>query len=375
MIKDGMEKIKFTICIIGMVMLFYIIHNITYVANLEAMNKHTIFFLFSVLGVVLIIALILLLIFHVKNKRLTLMTKMLHNSNEIIIKFINAEDRLIYLKDENFKYVFVNKAVEEFYKLGSNDILGKDDYELGEDSFATLKRQTDEKVLKLYDKNIAEVNWNGRIYKTNKFPIKLLNNNIGVGSIIEDITEEKKHIREIEQTILRNTIMVDVFHREYKGLEDHMDYVLQQLLILTESLCGSIYLANDNRKEVNLIASYSKESGVALDYVEYMIKSIKETEIWEHVMFDRKSVINNEYELLCDQVSKSKDCIKLHRIIMVPIMIDSQIVSIVCLFNKNIDYNETDILQISAFMTGIWCDVERRKLSFHDHLTGLYNRR
>ncbi|MDF2586922.1 MAG: diguanylate cyclase and metal dependent phosphohydrolase [Anaerocolumna sp.] len=342
-------------------MLFSIIHDVTIRVRLETINKKITSILIISIGIALFITLIFLVLFFKKNKRLVYLTKMLRNSNELITNFINADNRLIYLKDENFKYVFINKSLEKFYNLDSNDILGKDDYEISEGSFATQKRQTDEAVLKKNDNSIAEVNWNGRIYKTNKFPIKLLNDKYGVGAIIEDITDEIKHVREVEQILLRNTIMVDVFHRDFLNLDDHMNYVLQQLLMLTESLYGIIYFCNYDRKEVSLAATCLNGITDSLKDINYLKNFIENTEILQKVIMNKKSIVNNETDIIYDQAEESRDCIKLHRMIIVPIMIDSQIVSIVCLSNKNIDYSETDIQQISAFMTGIWSNVERRK--------------
>lgn len=374
MTSKNIRKIKFIIGIICIVLFLstmkrvqaessetnlyniYDNHDVTIQSTLEAMNKDIIYICFGA-----IIIIIFITIMFRKNKKITLLTKMLHNTNELITNFINADDRLVYLKDENYKYVFVNKALEKFYDLESDDILGKDDYEFSEDYFATLKRQTDEAVLKNNDKRIAEVNRGGRIYKTNKFPIKLLNENYGIGAFIEDITDEVKHVREVEQTLLRNTIMVDVFQRDFQSLSDHMDYVLQQLLMLTESLYGIIYFCNYDKNEISLTATCFHGIKENLKDIKSLENFIDKTEILQKVILNKKPIVINEAEILDDQVKISNECIKLHKIIIVPIMIENQIVSIVCLSNKGIDYTENDIQQISAFMTGIWSDVERRK--------------
>jgi diguanylate cyclase (GGDEF)-like protein/PAS domain S-box-containing protein len=373
MTKKYIRKIKYFIGNVGIILFFlfekhvqaesieanlyniYSNHEIQ--SKLETMNSYIIY-----IGVgAAIIILTLLTIILVKNKSLAVMTKMLRNTNELITNFINADDRLIYLKDEKYKYIFVNKAVEKFYDLNSDDILGKDDYEISERSFATLRRQTDEAVLKNNDKRLADITWNGRIYKTNKFPIKLLNDKYGVGAFIEDITDEIKHEQEVEQTLLRNTIMVDVFQRDFRSLADHMDYVLQQLLMLTESLYGIIYFCNYDKNEISVSATCFNGITGNLKDIKYLENFIENTEILQKVINNKRPIINNETEALHGQVENSSEYFKLQRMVSVPIMIENQVVSIVCLSNKSVDYNETDIQQISAFMTGIWSDVERRK--------------
>jgi hypothetical protein len=68
-----------------------------------------------------------------------------------------------------------------------------------------------------------------------------MNGKTGVGAYIEDITEEKNVEREREQTLLRNSILVDVFRHDYKSEQEQLDYVLHRALELTNSKYGYIY--------------------------------------------------------------------------------------------------------------------------------------
>ncbi|MGI6660028.1 MAG: hypothetical protein ACOX4N_11680 [Dethiobacteraceae bacterium] len=65
-------------------------------------------------------ALVALLLFSTvlwhNNRQLKAQNQRLNSLNQLRTTFIDADDRLIYLKDENLKYLFVNKAFERFYQ-------------------------------------------------------------------------------------------------------------------------------------------------------------------------------------------------------------------------------------------------------------------
>src|SRR5690554_2796462 len=160
-------------------------------------------FLWLILTSILSILVILSMVLHNKNKKLRAKTVELHIFNELRKNFINADDRLIYLKDENLKYVFVNTAFEQFYNIDDKDIIGKDDFTLSNHTFANLRRKTDLDVLVKGTRIIDQVQWKGRIFRTNKFPIKLLNGSYGVGAYIEDISKEVKTLEEKKEQFKR----------------------------------------------------------------------------------------------------------------------------------------------------------------------------
>ena len=60
---------------------------------------------------------------------------------------INSVDNLIFVKDNNFKYIELNEAFRKFVGLSRDEILGKDDYELFDKEVADSFRAYDEKTL------------------------------------------------------------------------------------------------------------------------------------------------------------------------------------------------------------------------------------
>lgn len=121
--------------------------------------------------------------------------------------FIDADNSLIYLKDENLKYVFINKALKKFCNKDENEIIGHKVFELYDEEFTKMSYETDLEVLEKNENITTEVAWNNRILHQNKFPVKLSNGKNGVGAYIRDITEEsnnKKELLKANKTLKQN---------------------------------------------------------------------------------------------------------------------------------------------------------------------------
>lgn len=69
---------------------------------------------------------------------------------ESLYKIIGKSDYLVYCKNIEGKYTYINKEANEFYEnLKSEDIIGKTDYELFPSNVANLFRQNDLEVMKV----------------------------------------------------------------------------------------------------------------------------------------------------------------------------------------------------------------------------------
>ncbi|RCW43846.1 diguanylate cyclase [Halanaerobium sp. MA284_MarDTE_T2] len=153
-------------------------------------------------GFIMLLIILLLFIFTFilfKNYRdLKNKNRVLENFNKLRQIFIDADDSLIYLKDEKLKYIFVNKTAADFYNLSKEEIIGLDDYDLTDEFFADIRHNTDLKVMETGELVEEEVRWNGHIYKTTKFPVELISGDYGIGAYIKDVTEEYKLSQELK---------------------------------------------------------------------------------------------------------------------------------------------------------------------------------
>jgi len=269
---------------------------------------------------------------------------------------------LIYLKDENLKYIFVNKALEEFYHKSASEIIGRDDFDITDKEFADIRRKTDLDVLERLTIIEDKVKWANRIYKTNKFPIKLLNGKYGVGAYIEDITEALNRKAEEEKNLLRNSILLDVFTNDFNSSHEQLDYVLSKALELTQSKFGYIYLYDEEHHEFTLSAwtkGIATESKVIREQVK---KHLEKAGLFKEILRNKTPIVVNYQDVsnVAENVDR-ENYLKISKFMVIPVIIDNKIVAFVGLTNKQGNYDHNDVYQITVLMTGVWNARDRRE--------------
>jgi diguanylate cyclase (GGDEF)-like protein/PAS domain S-box-containing protein len=342
--------------------LYSIIHDITEKVLLEEKEDRMITMII-VTGSIVIAILTLLLILIVRNHRkLKISKKKIDSFNELSQTFIDANKDLMYLKDENLKYIFINKAVEAFYKKKAQDIIGHGDYDLTEEEFARKREKTDLAVLEKESLVIDEVIWDGRIYETRKFPVRMLNERYGVGAYIRDVTEEREIEEKQKRTLCRYKILTDIFIHSFNDSQEQLDYILNEAIKLTESKFGYMFLYDEEKEEFNLMfysGDVMKECGITEAKSKY---NLKDTGLWREVVRQRKPIVINDFEKP-NPLKKGypKGHVILKKFMSVPVIIDDKVVAVVGLANKEKDYDSNDVYEIGLLMNGVWNIAERKK--------------
>lgn len=118
--------------------------------------------------------------------------KALEESEERYRTFINSTTDLVFLKDSEFKYVVLNKAMADFYDKSFEEIIGLSDYELLPEEAADICRASDKKVVITGRIVATEEYFGDKTYEAIKFPVSLQSDKMGVGCFMRDITELKR---------------------------------------------------------------------------------------------------------------------------------------------------------------------------------------
>ncbi|HHV63883.1 MAG TPA: GAF domain-containing protein [Peptococcaceae bacterium] len=89
---------------------------------------------------------------------------------------------------------------------------------------------------------------------------------------------------------------------------------------------------------------------------------LAKTGLWGEVVRQKKPIIVNDYELP-NKLKKGypEGRIRLAKFMSIPIIIDGHIVAVAGFANKEEDYDENDIYQVTALMNGVWYAKERRE--------------
>lgn len=174
--------------------------------------------------------------------------------------------------------------------------------------------------------------------------------------------EVKRQTTKLEDNLYRNTIMFNVMTKEYDSITDWLDYVLNEMIKMTDSQFGYIYLYNEESEEL-ILNSWSngvmEECRIIDKKTVYQLENVG---IWGEVIRQRKSIIVNDFNK-SNPLKKGypKGHVKLDRWMAVPIFEKNRIIATVGFANKHEIYDDNDIYQITALMNGVWNMIERFK--------------
>jgi len=118
---------------------------------------------------------------------------MINNTETILQSIIDSTDDLIFLKDENFKYINCNDAFSKFVGKSKDEIIGSSDYDLFNKEVASLFVEKDKEMLK-YNQIRSNYEWitypnEEKVYlHTKKIPFPY-DDTVGVLGVCRDVTE------------------------------------------------------------------------------------------------------------------------------------------------------------------------------------------
>lgn len=163
------------------------------------------------------------------------MGEMLRETNSRLQTLIQAIPEIVFFKDEQNRYLVVNKALEEFLGLTQEELAGKTDDEVLPPELAAYCRKSDEEVVAslrtfCFEERSSLPNGEKRFLETIKAPIlDGMGKFAGLVGVSRDITERKKAedvLRETGATLERQlrftetllrTIPVAVFYKDAEG--------------------------------------------------------------------------------------------------------------------------------------------------------------
>ena len=184
-------------------------------------------------------------------------------------------------------------------------------------------------------------------------------------SIVERIRANetlKTHALELELNKKRLDILLQLTHMTDRSLEEISNFVLNEGAELTNSEFGFIGLMNEEETILSNNA-WSKNTMAACGLLDKPPQfPVNGAGVWIEPLLQRKSVIINDYD--STEFNKNgvpEGHIPLKRLINVPIFEGDKIVALVAMANKEKEYNENDVLQLTLLLEGMWKIVMRKQ--------------
>lgn len=159
----------------------------------------------------------------------------------------------------------------------------------------------------------------------------------------------------------RNMLLLDAVTRDFDNVQEQLDYVLNKSLELTRSKYGYIYIYNEERQEFRINSWSADVSADCTVENEPMVYLLEKTGIWGEVVRQRKPIVINDFAKP-DPLKKGypPGHVELLRFMSIPVIIDQKIVAVVGLGNKETDYEDADVNEMTVLMKGVWNAVARR---------------
>jgi len=180
--------------------------------------------------------------------------------------------------------------------------------------------------------------------------------------VMSDITERKQAEMMLQRNESRLKKLLDILQHPSETIQDFLDYALDQAIQLTESKIGYIYHFDECSKKF-VLNTWSKEvmaeCAIANPSTCY---ELEKTGIWGEVVRQRRPIIINDFQAV-NPLKKGypEGHVQLLKFMTVPIFKNDNIVSVIGLANKETDYEEPDIFQVSLLMKTVWKVTERKR--------------
>ncbi len=178
--------------------------------------------------------------------------------------------------------------------------------------------------------------------------------------LIRDITERKRAEEEITRNEARLRSLVNILEHEAATVQSLLDHAVSEALKLTGSSLGYIYAYNEDRQVFNG-AGAAKVAGGSTLGKEQLMRHLEGTGIWAEAVRNRTPVVVNDFQSArIPPGGLPEGHAHLTRYAGIPVFSDGRIVAVVGVANKETDYSDMDVLQLTLLMESVWKVVERR---------------
>jgi PAS domain S-box-containing protein len=216
------------------------------------------------------------------------------DESRLYAMLINATQDFLFLKDHEFRYLFVNEANARFFGRSAAEVIGRDDFELMSAQAAQGCRRTDETVLQLGAPLISTEEVGGRVYETQKFPVPLPDGSTGVGGYVRDITSTIEWMQKLRDS-----------EEQFHDMSSKLNESQRQLYLLLNHLPGMAYRCkNDPQWTIEFVSEgslnltgYPAERFMPPDGLSYaaVIHPEDRQQVWDSVQ--EQLAVGNTYRL------------------------------------------------------------------------------
>ncbi|MGD9733063.1 MAG: PAS domain S-box protein [Desulfamplus sp.] len=177
-----------------------------------------------------------------------------------------------------------------------------------------------------------------------------------------DITERKNAEEKRELNEIRLKTMLNIIQYRANTSEEFLKNALNEVLKLTGSKIGYILFYNEESKQFTLNTwSYAvmEECRIVQPPTVY---ELEKTGIWGEAVRQRTAIIINDYNSYhSSKKGYPEGHVNVNNFMTIPVFSNDKIVAVVGVADKERDYNEIDVLQLTLLMDSVWKFVEIKR--------------
>ncbi len=276
----------------------------------------------------------------------------------------------IMVLDSNFRFTHWNRAMEKISQIPREKVVGsgKSAWEIFPD---LAKDGMDEIMWKAMQGEVTKQKYTPLRFTKKKsgfisemfFPLRNTKSEIrGIVGVIRDITDSKQAEETIRLNESRLNVLLKLNQMTEASLQEIKDFALEAAVNLTKSKIGYLAFMNDDESILSM-HSWSrntvKQCAISNKPLTYPMETMG---LWGEAVRQRKAIITNNYSVP-NPFKKGfpKGHIKIIRHMNVPLFEGNRIIIVAGLGNKENDYDELDVRQLTLLMQDMWSLIQHKQ--------------
>ncbi|WP_338667491.1 ATP-binding protein [Pseudodesulfovibrio methanolicus] len=180
--------------------------------------------------------------------------------------------------------------------------------------------------------------------------------------ILRDITVRRRREMKSDLDEQRFKTLYTLSRMIDRTEEEILDYALVQTVYMTDSRMGYIGFLDETESVLSLRPWAVPDLGECTVHDKSRIFRIEGAGLWADAVRQRRTIITNDYANCPGKRGTPEGHVPLVRHMSVPVMEKNRIRMLVGVANKDEDYTESDAVQLSLIMDGVWHIIQRKRM-------------